>query len=316
MKRVHEIRTSDDAASTRGGPDGMRVIRPISDREFQLFQALIHREVGIHLTASKKPLLVARLTKRLRELGIQSFGAYYRYVLDEDREEYVRMLDAIATNETRFFREPRQFEFLAQHILPKLRAAATTGLRPFRVRAWSTACSTGEEPYSLAMALLDGLPQSEGWQIEVHATDISTKVLDRARGAVYPVSRAADLPPRFLKQFMLKGTRSQAGMMKVAPEVRGLVTFERLNLNADSYAVAGEFDLIFCRNVLIYFDGPTKTRVIERLLNVLALEGYLFSGHAESLNGVSARVRPAGPMVYQLGDEERMERGPWVGGRR
>jgi chemotaxis protein methyltransferase CheR len=267
----------------------------VSDRDFERFQALIHREAGIWLAPVKKALLVGRLARRLRELGLGSYGDYYDRV-EADEAERVRMLDAICTNETHFFREPRHFEFLAERVFPTWREDADAGRRPRRARVWSAACSTGEEPYSLAMALLDAFPS--GWGLEVLATDLSTKVLARAGAGLWPIEKAREIPDRYLKAFMLKGYGAQEGLMKAAPELRAVVKLDRVNLVGDGWPAGEPFDLVFCRNVLIYFDRATKVRVVDRLLARLDPRGYLFLGHAESLGGFTTRARPVVPTVY------------------
>jgi chemotaxis protein methyltransferase CheR len=266
---------------------------PITDREFDLFQTLIHREAGIYLSPAKRALLVGRLSRRLRELGLTSFGAYYNKVTDSNNEEKVLMLDCICTNETRFFREPQHFEFLEQCVFPEWRTTT-----PRRIRVWSAACSTGEEPYSLAMTLLHHFPPAKGWEIEILATDLSTRVLQRAQAALWAIEKAKEIPSSYLKAFMLKGTRTQEGMMKAGPEIRSLISFQRLNLNENVYPAIGMFDLIFCRNVIMYFDSETKSKVVNQLLKHLLPEGCLFLGHAESLTGMTSRVRSVGQMVY------------------
>lgn len=276
-------------------------IRPITDREFSLFQELIYKEAGIYLSSVKKTLLMGRLTRRLRELDLHSFGAYYRFVIEKGDEERIRLLDAVSTNETHFFREPAQFEFLEQRLLPEWLREAESGRRPRKIRVWSAGCSTGEEPYSLAMALLLHFPFHSGWRIEILATDLSTRALERARSAIWPIEKIKEIPPRFLQPFMLRGTGGQEGKIKAGPEIRSLIRFERLNLNEAAYPVSETFDLIFCRNVLIYFDGESKRRVIDRLLRLLSPAGYLFIGHAESLTGLSDRVRSVLPTVYVKG---------------
>ncbi len=273
-------------------------IRSISDKEFALFQALIHREAGIYLTPVKKVLLEGRLSRRVRKLGLNSFGAYYHRVVEGDGEELIRLLDHICTNETHFFREPQHFDFLEKHVVPGWISQAASALRPRRVQVWSAGCSTGEEPYSLAMAMWTFFPPPEGWEIEILATDLSTRALERAQAAVWPLEKSCEIPRRYLKSCMLKGTRSQEGKMKVRPEVRSLVRFRRLNLRDDVYPVTGVFDLIFCRNVLIYFDAELRLRVVQRLLNHLAPTGYLFLGHAETLHGLADRVRSVIPTVF------------------
>jgi len=268
----------------------------VSDRDFQRFQALIHREAGIWLAPVKKALLVGRLARRLRELGLQSYGDYYERVV-EDEAERIRMLDAICTNETHFFREPKHFEFLVERVFPAWRAEADAGRRERRVRIWSAACSTGEEPYTLAMVLLHAFPA--GWDLEILASDLSTKVLDRAAAGLWPLEKSKEIPDLFLKAFMLRGYGAQEGLMKAGPEIRALVKFTRVNLVGETWPGGPPFDLIFCRNVLIYFERQAKITVVERLLDRLDPRGYLFLGHAESLGGFTVNARPALPTVYQ-----------------
>jgi chemotaxis protein methyltransferase CheR len=271
----------------------------VSDEEFGLFQKLIYDKAGLFLSSAKKALLEARLTRRLRDLGLASFGAYYRYVINDPRgNEIVKLLDSISTNETHFFREPRQFEFLEQQILPQWKTQAESGAREKRIRVWSAGCSTGEEPYSIAMTLLDHFPQGCGWELDILATDLSTRVLALAEAAVWPIAKANEIPAKHLKQFMLKGTGAQEGKMKAGAEIQSLVRLKRLNLNEDQYPVGGQFDLIFCRNVLIYFDARSRARVVHRLLDHLAPSGFLFVGHAESLSSVTDRVSYIIPTIY------------------
>jgi chemotaxis protein methyltransferase CheR len=282
---------------------GLPEVRPLTDREFRLFQALVLEQSGIHLTDVKRALLVGRLSKRLRELGLESFEAYYRLIVDgPDKEERVRMINCICTHETHFFREPKQWELLEQTVLPRWREQGEAGERPRRIRAWSAACSSGEEPFTLAMSLLAHLPAS--WDIEILATDLSTAVLERARQAIWSIEKAAEIPADYLKRFMLRGRTDHggtyAGRMKAGPALRQVVKFQQHNLN-ESHAVPGApFDLIFCRNVLIYFSPESKPRVIDHLLSQLAPAGMLFLGHAESLNGINARVRGVIPSVYRF----------------
>ncbi len=279
---------------------GESSIRPLTENEFTLFRTLIYREAGIHLSEAKKALLVGRLSKRLRVLGLKSFREYYRHVVEEENdEEKVRMLDCICTNETHFFREPRQFEFLENEVFPEWRALEEARLMARRIRVWSAACSTGEEPYTLAMLLVDYFPPSDGWDIEILATDLSTRALKKAREAIWPLEKSEEIADKYLKRFMLKGVCSQDGKMKTGPEIRSVVRFQRMNLNDETYPVNGKFNLILCRNVLIYFDTESRTRVLHRLLDYLApAASYIFLGHAESLNRVTDRVRAVMPTVY------------------
>lgn len=287
--------------SRRAEPPDLQIhpgIRPISDKAFALFQALIYREAGIYLSSAKKPLLAGRLNRRLRDLKLRSFDEYYLLVSERDEAERLRMFDLISTHETHFFREPRQFEFLARELFPRWSSEAAAGTVPKRIRAWSAGCSTGEEPYSLAMALLEHFPPSAGWELEILASDLSGHTLETAREGIWPIEKSTEIPAAYLKSYMLRGTARQEGKMKAGPEIRSLVRFERINLNEESYPVTGRFDLLFCRNVLIYFDKESKGRVIHRLIDRLSPSGHLFLGHAESLTGLTDRVRTVIPTVY------------------
>ncbi|HYG68268.1 MAG TPA: protein-glutamate O-methyltransferase CheR [Anaeromyxobacteraceae bacterium] len=268
----------------------------VGEREFASFQALIHREAGIWLAPVKRALLAGRLARRIRDLGLPSFAAYYDRVA-ADPAERTQMLDRITTNETHFFREPRHFTYLTEEVFPRWSTEADRGVRPRKARIWSAACSTGEEPYSLAMSLLDAFPAGSGWAFEIVATDLSTRVLERAREAVWRIEKAREIPERALKAYMLRGTGSQDGRMKAGPELRELIRFSRLNLT-EPFPELGRFDLVFLRNVLIYFDAATKEGVVGRVLERLAPDGLLFLGHAESLSGMALPVRSVSPTIY------------------
>jgi chemotaxis protein methyltransferase CheR len=267
----------------------------LSSADFRRFQQLVHREVGIFLSEQKRALLAGRVGPRLRALALDSYAAYYERVTS-DRDELTQMIDAVCTNETCFFREPRQFAFLEGQVLPWWRQAAEASQRPRTVKAWSAACSTGEEPFSLAMSLLHHLPE---WTVQVVASDISTKALRRASAARWPIARAEEVPEHYRKRFLLRGTGSAEGQMAASRELASRVRFAQVNLHHESYPLPGKFDLVFCRNVLIYFDAESKRRVIERLLARLAPGGILFLGHSESLTGWD-NVRAVGPTAYAL----------------
>lgn len=273
-----------------------------------MFQRLIQRESAIYLSEAKKPLLVRRLGLRLHALGLRSFTAYYRRLTrDADQAELQRMLDCISTNETRFFREPRQFEHLEVCVLPRWIGAAAEGRRARRLRAWCSACSTGEEPYSLAMVLHRACGGRRAWDLEVLASDLSSRAVEQARAAVWPLERAQEIPPRYRRAYVLKGTGEHRGSMRIAPEIRSLVRFAQLNLNHPRYEVASDFDLIFCRNALMYFHPSAKEAIIDRLLGHLAPGGLLFVGHAESLTNLTERVRLVIPTVYTCSAEQASE---------
>ncbi|HVI06692.1 MAG TPA: protein-glutamate O-methyltransferase [Candidatus Binatia bacterium] len=281
---------------------------PITPELFRKFQQLIHQESGIWLGDAKTALLCGRLSRRLRARAVPTFDRYYKLVLEPDqREERVAMIDAITTNETRFFREPKQFEYLERRVIPRWKAEAEHGLRSKTVRLWSAGCSSGEEPYSLAMLAGTHLTADRGWKVTILATDISTRMLDRARAGIYRMEKSADIAPSFLKSCMLKGIDDQEGNMKVMPEIRQMVEFQRLNLMHDPYPEGIRFDAIFCRNVLIYFDPVSKGKIVERLTDSLQHGGLLFFGQAETLSGMNSKLRTLGPSVCtRSGDQSAL----------
>jgi chemotaxis protein methyltransferase CheR len=272
-------------------------VKPLELGEFGLYQRLVFREAGIHLGDIKMALVASRLLRRIRDLGMPSYGAYYRRVV-EDKDELRLMLDAITTNETQFFREPRHFELLGETLIPLWQKQAASGERRRRVRLWSAGCSTGEEPYSLAMTLLAALPPEDGWEVEVLATDLSTRVLDHAAQGVYSAEKAAAIPRALLQRFMLRGVGAQDGNVKVGPALQAAVRFRRLNLNDAAYDVDGPFDAIFCRNVFIYFNQTTRARIVGQLLRHLHPSGHFFVGHSESLGG-TPWLETVVPTVYR-----------------
>jgi chemotaxis protein methyltransferase CheR len=273
----------------------------LTDAAFAALRDLIERSSGIRLTDAKRQLVVARLGARLKAVGVATFEDYGRLVRDNDAE-LSAMLDRIATNETHFFREPQHFAFLTRQLIPSWVAAARAHARSRRVRVWSAACSTGEEPFSIAMTLLDGLPPHEGWAIEIVASDISARALDLARRAVWPIARAAEIAPDALRRHMLRGVDARQGSMKARETLRALIAFERINLVADTLPIEGPFDAIFCRNVLMYFGPEARACAIGRAVERLGPDGVLFVGHAESLAGSAAGLRSLAPTVYARAD--------------
>ncbi len=278
-------------------PDGSGLA--LNDREFDRFRRIIYEGSRIALNGGKKELLRARLGKVLCRRGIPSFRAYLDLV-EEDRtgEELTVLLDAVSTNLTSFFREADHFRFLETTVLPAL-DAQRRGPGERKIRAWSAGCSSGEEPYSLAITLLETLGNGDGWDIRLLATDISTKVLRTARDGVYPRDRIKDIPPGVVSRHFLPETGGDdESRYRVSPSVRGLVTFGRLNL-LEPYPFKGPFDFIFCRNVMIYFDRETQGVLVDGFHRYLADGGYLFIGHSESLNGVDHPFRYVRPSVYR-----------------
>jgi len=268
---------------------------------FSKFQQLIYREAGIWLAIHKHALLTGRLARRLRLLGLKDMQEYYQLVTQPDQQhERAVMIDCITTNETHFFREPRHFDYLERQVFPRWQQEAAAGDRVMRLRVWSAGCSSGEEPYSLAMLLLKNFPESKGWDIEVLGTDISTRVLEKARAATYPIEKSKDIPAEHLRAYMLKGRGDHKAMMKVSPELHRVVRFARVNLHADSYPILGSFDLIFCRNVLIYFDQESKIKVIGGILRHLSPSGLLFVGHSEHLGAMAPSLRTVAPTIHAL----------------
>ena len=259
----------------------------LKDREFALFQKLIYDTAGIHMTSAKKALVGGRLARRLKHFGLTSYADYFELLQRDTRGELQTAVDLLTTNETFFFREPKHFDFLRDTVLPTWRGG------PYRV--WSAASSSGEEAYTLAMVLAQHAP-TDAW--EIVGTDISTRVLERARAAHYPLERARHIPRELLTRYCLKGTGSQDGTFLVCRELRARVNFVHGNLQTD-LGKLGLFDVIFLRNVLIYFDAPTKQRVVARLIRQLKPGGHIMVGHSESLNGVTDAVRAVVPSVYR-----------------
>jgi chemotaxis protein methyltransferase CheR len=244
---------------------------------------------GISLSEQKRALVTGRLASRLRHHGLASYGEYFEMLRDAAHPAEAQVaIDLLTTNETHFFREARHFDFLRETILP----AHPRG-RPFR--AWSAAASSGEEPYSIAMTLAAVLGEVP-W--EVLASDLSTRMLDRARSGHYAMARASGIPRAYLLEYCLRGVGAQEGTFLVGDRIRGHVRFARMNL-VEALPVLEAFDVIFLRNVMIYFDLPTKRRVVARLLPCLRPGGFLLVGHSESLNGVCDAVVPVVPSVYR-----------------
>lgn len=262
----------------------------ITDQEFALFQRLIYKIAGINMADSKRTLLVGRLQRRLRHYGLDTYTQYYRLLASgESADELQTMVDLLTTNETYFFREPKHFEFLRDEVLAKRRSPAT-----FRV--WSAASSTGEEAYTLAMVLAETIP-STPW--EIVGSDISTQVLERARRGHYPLERNEGIPPALLRKYCLKGVRSQAGTFLISPELRSRVSFRQVNLTLPVDRDLGLFEVIFLRNVMIYFDLETKRKVVQNLLPHLASGGHFIIGHSETLNGIGEGLSAVRPTIYR-----------------
>lgn len=276
------LKSAEKSATPRAMTDSLpSMLGRLDDRTFFLLRDLIHWHAGIWLGEHKKALLASRLAKRLRDLELESFDLYYLIVRNSN-EELTIMLDLITTNETYFFREPQQFKFLEEQVIQGWKQQAEEARRPRNLNVWSAGCSSGEEPCSIAMLLLHSLPPEAGWNVRVTGTDISTRMLKKCAAGVWPVERAKNIPIHLLQRYMLKGVNAQAQWMRAKPELRRTLQFAHVNLKDGDYGLASNFDLIFCRNVLIYFDAATKTQVVRQLFDHLAPGGCLFLSPAES----------------------------------
>lgn len=267
-------------------------------RDFERVRALIHGRAGISLADSKQEMVYSRLARRLRATGIQSFGRYLDD-LEAGRmdNEWEAFTNALTTNLTSFFREAHHFPLLEEHLLKLRRFEAGRGGKPLRI--WCSAASTGEEPYSIAMTACEAFNTLTP-PVEIIATDIDTNVLATAANGVYPMERVDKMAPERLRRFFLRGKGAHEGMARVRPELRQLVTFRQLNLLADGWPVDGQFDAIFCRNVMIYFDKPTQRAILGRFVPLMKPHALLFAGHSENFLYVSDALRLRGKTVYEL----------------
>lgn len=264
---------------------------PVFDR----FRALVYTKAGIALGSTKKSLLVSRLAKRAKERGCHSFQEYYDAVTNTaGEEEFLKMLDCITTNKTDFFREPVHFRFLRDVVLPSVRTER-------RLSVWSAACSSGEEPYSIAMTITDTIDQADRWDWRILASDISTRVLAQAKTGRYETERIERLPPDTLHRHFLKGTGSAHKTVKVKRTLSDHIAFRRINLMDDVYPIKTQLDVIFCRNVMIYFDRTTQESLLRKFFRYLKVGGYLFVGHSESLQWVPNPFTYVAPTIYQKG---------------
>lgn len=272
----------------------------MSDRDFRRLSSFISERCGIKLPPAKKTMLEGRLRKRLRALGLTDFCQYCDYVFSRDDAdpEYVHMIDAITTNKTDFLREPQHFDYLLQKVIPRLLEVQGLGLKT-RLNIWSAACSTGEEPYTLAMCLMEFVRKVAPIDFQILATDISSRVLDTARRAIYDHEKVDPLPLNWRQKYLLRSKDRQKGLVRIVPELRNLVKFQHLNLLADDFGLQERQAVIFCRNVLIYFYKPTQLTVLTRLCQQLIRGGYFFVGHSETLHGLDLPLVQEAPTIYR-----------------
>jgi chemotaxis protein methyltransferase CheR len=274
----------------------------LSPGTFAKFCQFITTELGIKMSENKVPMLQSRLLQRLRKLGLGSLDAYRAYLFDspQGEEELVHFINAITTNKTDFFRESRHFSYLTQTALSNLAPKAGAGLtRPWRLNLWCAGCSSGEEPYTLAMVLAEYGVHQSAFDYSILATDISTRVLSHAQLGIYDEERIGPIPAALRQKYLLRSKDRARALVRVVPELRSKLSFQRLNFMAAHYGLKETFDVIFFRNVMIYFDKPTQEAVIHKLCRHLAPGGYMFVGHSESLAGLSLPVVCVGSAVYR-----------------
>lgn len=263
-----------------------------TDRDFRFVSRMIGERAGIVLNESKRELVYGRLVRRLRLLGLKRFEDYCDLLQSDDGEEVEHFINALTTNLTSFFREGHHFAFLHNDLLPRFRkSSAHQGMR-----VWSAGCSTGEEPYSIAMTLAENLPQATAWKIL--ASDLDSNVVRTAAAGVYAVDRVQGIESARMKKWFLRGSGSREGLVKVRPVLRERIAFRQLNL-LEPWPMTKPFDVIFCRNVVIYFDKDTQRKLFDRFADQLVPGGHLFVGHSESLFKVCDRFRPIGGTIYE-----------------
>jgi chemotaxis protein methyltransferase CheR len=278
----------------------------LTDAEYQTIANFVHKASGINLLDGKKELVRARLSKRINQLEFQDFKTYFKYVMgDTSGDELVFLLDALATNLTSFWREPQHFDFMGKEFLPDLeRRRKRPGGGGPRLRIWSAACSSGEEPYTIAMVVMEKNPYfANGGDFRILATDLSTKVLNIAKKGQYGPESVKNIPPQAQHAYLSKITREgdrggTSTMWRVNENVRKLISFRRFNL-MDPLPIKHSMDLIFCRNVMIYFDRDTIASLITKFYNILEVGGYLFIGHSESLSGLKHNFKYVAPCIYR-----------------
>ena len=266
---------------------------PLNNDVFKRFRALVYRECGINLTDHKRAMFSSRLQKRLSHLGLTSFQDYYDLVVGGHSDaELTTMLDCISTNQTEFFREPHHFTFLRERVVPELAVDKT-------VRIWSTACSSGEEPYSIAMTLSDTIASPSTWNCRILASDISTRMLAKAATGQYSHEKINSLSSDLVRRHFLLGKDNHGELVMIKPHIANMAVFRRINLMDDRYPIKSLLDVIFCRNVMIYFDRETQAKVLARLSRYLKPGGYLFIGHSETMQGISDAFHYVAPTIYR-----------------
>ena len=274
------------------------VPKELSPAEFKKIATYIEKNVGIKMPPEKRLMMQSRLSARLKALKMNSYQEYIDYVFSRgsNSDEIIMMIDAMTTNLTEFFREPQHFEYMKQEMLPRYAREGRNS-----IKLWSAGCSTGQEPYTLSMVMTDFINSNGGplRNYSILASDISTKVLDKASTAIYPRDAIKGIPIDILRKYFLKGKNPQNPVVRIKPEIRNKVNFMRLNFMDSNYGIKETFQIIFCRNVLIYFDKANQEKVIRQFLNYLEPGGYLFLGHSETIFGMDLPFQTVSPTVFQ-----------------
>lgn len=268
-----------------------------TENDFQYLTQMVHDKSGISLKSDKHELVYGRLARRLRELGLKTFKQYCEVLKNDEDVEVVHFINAITTNVTNFFRETHHFEYLETTLLPELMQMKSSSYRP-KLRIWSAGCSSGNEPYSIAMVLKECITDIASWDAKILATDLDSNILDIASKGVYPISSLDTVSEHRKKQWFKNGSGANEGTVKISHDLMDLISYRKLNL-MDPWPMTGSFDVIFCRNVAIYFDTNTREKIIDRFADQLSDDGYLFVGHSETLFGISSRFECVGKTIYR-----------------
>jgi chemotaxis protein methyltransferase CheR len=273
----------------------------ISNKDFARLCKLIYEVAGIQLSSQKKTMLEVRIKRRLKALDLSSYKQYCEYLFGQKgmKDEIVHFIDVVTTNKTDFFREPGHFDFLVQKALPEISERCVSG-KPFLI--WSAGCSTGEEPYTMAIVLSEYAQAHPGFRFRIMASDISTTVLEKAQMAIYAEDVVNPVPAVLKRKYFMRSREPGSRRLRVVPELRRMIEFRRLNFMDADYGIAEKADAIFCRNVIIYFDRPTQERILNRLANCLAPGGYMYVGHAETLHDMRLPLTPVAPSLYRRHD--------------
>ena len=275
-------------------------LKRLSEKDFTRLSEFIQSEYGIKMPTTKKLMLEARLQKRLRKLGIKEFDEYIDYIFTPEgrADEMVHMMDVVTTNKTDFFREPAHFDYLAETALPELIRLYEAGVRK-SLKLWSAGCSSGEEPYTLAMVLSEFAEKQPHFRFSILATDLSSEALEKGRSGIYEESKVAPIPLPLRKKYLLRSRDRSKTLVRIKPALRGLIRFVRLNLMDEHYPLNEQMDIVFFRNVIIYFSRATQEKMIGRVCRHLRPGGYLFTGHSETLFSMQAPLKQEAPTIYR-----------------